>query len=135
MVSCECIRLSRSSEGLTLHLFPLRSPNHTPIPKKIIEKAKSPLRNLIGKGCRLLCGIVLTSNEYGSTDSLVREFPETLANGIIVFHLVDELFHLCAQGYIFVHHDYKHLHHIFYRRHFLFLLMRYQWMRMCLLAP
>ena len=34
MVSCEYIRLSRNSEGLTLHLFPLRSPNRTPILEK-----------------------------------------------------------------------------------------------------
>ena len=49
---CEYIRLSRNSDGLTLHLFPLRSSNRTPISEKIFEKKKKPSPKLIGKGCQ-----------------------------------------------------------------------------------
>ena len=52
MVSCECIRLSMNSEGFPLHLFPLRSPNRTPISEKYYEKEKKPSPKLIGKGCQ-----------------------------------------------------------------------------------
>ena len=48
-VSYEYIRLSRNSEGLPLHLFPLRSPNRTPITENIFEKKKKPSPKLIGK--------------------------------------------------------------------------------------
>ena len=49
---CEYIRLSRNSDGLTLHLFPLRTSNRTPISEKIFEKKKKPSPKLIGKGCQ-----------------------------------------------------------------------------------
>ena len=50
MVSCDCIRLSRNSEGLTLHLFPLGSPNRTPISQKYFWEKEKALSEIDRKG-------------------------------------------------------------------------------------
>ena len=50
MVSYKCIRLSRNSEGFTLHLFPLKSPNRRPISEKLFKKKEKALSEIDRKG-------------------------------------------------------------------------------------
>ena len=69
-------QMKKSLKSYGFKLFVLRKSN--PVERK------KPSPKLIGKGYRLWCGIVLTSNESVSTDSLVREFPETLYYSIIL---------------------------------------------------